>query len=498
MLLDARRVDEGSDVDCDVCVVGAGAAGITIARELAKTRLRVCVLESGGLDLDADTQALYNGESVGHPYSLPASRLRYFGGTTNHWHGWCRPLDEIDFEPRAGVPHSGWPLARSELDRHYAAARGLCQLRERTFDAADWARITGTKLFRPTPKVESTVFQVSPPTRFGKVYRHDLRRARNVRVLLHANVVRIELDPGGASVRRVRVATLSKRTFAVRARRVVLAAGAIENARLMLASTDVDRRGVGNGNDLVGRFFADHPHITVGSVRFPAKRRASAYYGVHPIGSIPSYFHLPGPHPRAEGMLKTTDAYVRAARLLRCCFVFTDPPVASALGAQVHTVARDVDGGDLSYSRTLRLRVEQAPNRDSRVALAADLDRLGVPKVKLDWRLSDFERRSAARAVAALAEALGASGLGRVNNRALLDEDAVWLEAVGGSHHMGTARMHAEPRQGVVDANCRVHGIPNLYVAGSAVFPTTGYANPTLTIVALALRLAEHLKRGRA
>ena len=488
MIRDARGIADQPTLDCDVCVVGAGAAGITIARALSRSGLKVLVLESGGLGFDQRTQNLSGGRSVGQPAGVGYSHLRYFGGTTNHWRGWCRPLDEIDFEPRESVPHSGWPLRRSDLDPYYDAARDVCELREDSFDPAHWAARTGTRMFRPTRDVASTVFQVSPPTRFGEVYREELRRADDVTILLHANVTRVQLAEGGRAVEALRVATLSVRRFTVRARRYVLAAGGIENPRLLLASNDVRRHGIGNEHDLVGRFFADHPHLFVGSIRFPADPRASAYYGVHPVGA----------HPRAEVGLTTTDRFVRAERLLRIYLVPLPGPAPAPLDAEVRAVGRDLAGADLGRAHTITKRTEQAPNPDRRVTLGRRTDELGVPSVVIDWRISEIERRSAARSLAAIAASLGALGVGRIWNRLLVEEDRVWREARGGSHHIGTVRMASDPRDGVVDADCRVHGVSNLYVAGSAVFPTTGYANPTFTIVALALRLAEHLRKARA
>jgi choline dehydrogenase-like flavoprotein len=484
MFLNARRIDQGRELDFDVCIVGAGPAGITMARELDGSALRVCVLESGGLEPELKTLSLNVGENVGHPYPVGGSRLRYFGGTSNHWAGWCRPLDAIDFEERDGIPYSGWPLKRADLDPYYVTARKICQLSEPSYEVGDWARLTGTTPLRSTPQVDNVVFQVSPPTRFGRVYRDDLRRSRNVRVLLHANLVRLELDAGAGVVRRARVATLTGRRFRIRARRVVLAAGGIENARLLLASNDVQRAGVGNEHGLVGRFFSDHPHVILGSVLLPAERGRSAFYAVHPDRQ----------HPRAEGLFTTTDRFVRSNRLLRCCLSLGRPDGDPPLRRQVEAIARDLDDSALTRLRTLQLRGEQLPNPNSRVLLSETVDQLGVPRVKLNWKFSDLDEISARRSVDAIAAAIGAAGLGRIYNRALVANDNVWRTAVGGSHQMGTARMHSDPRLGVVDANCRVHGVSNLYVGGSAVFPTTGFANPTLTIVALALRLAEHLK----
>jgi choline dehydrogenase-like flavoprotein len=301
---------------------------------------------------------------------------------------------------------------------------------------------------------------------------------------LHGNLVKLELASDGVVVRRAQVSTLTDRKFAIRPRQLVLAGGGIENARLLLASNEVQRRGIGNDNDLVGRFFADHPQADGGVALLPSRRRLLAFYG----------FHFERRRVRAEGILITSDRLVSSEGLLRFSVALRPPPPeAPSLGEQVRSVMRDLEGRDAGLSRTLHMRTEPAPNPDSRVTLSHEIDKLGVPKVRLNWQLTDLDRRSAVRSVAAIAEALGATGLARVRNLAIVDEE-LWDTIGIGAHHLGTARMHRDPRHGVVDQNCRVHGVSNLYVAGSAVFPTAGFANPTFTIVALAVRLAAHLR----
>jgi choline dehydrogenase-like flavoprotein len=140
---------------------------------------------------------------------------------------------------------------------------------------------------------------------------------------------------------------------------------------------------------------------------------------------------------------------------------------------------------------------EQTPNPDSRVTLADDTDPLGLRRVRLNWRLTEQERRSFIANIRALGRELAAAGIGRL--RPLLPDDGLWEKVVGGgSHHMGTTRISDDPKRGVVDRDCRVHGIDNLYVAGSSVFVTSGSANPTLNILALAYRLVDHLKEQPA
>ena len=496
MFLDARSIDDGAELEADVCVVGGGAAGITIARELATHRVNVCLLESGGLKPEQATQRLYEGENVGDRYrletgargALTQSRLRFFGGTTNHWVGFSRPLDEIDFEEREGIPGSGWPISRSDLESYYRRAHRICELGPYNYDAAASARIARTQHLAPDADVTTSVFRISTPTRFGQAYRKDLERARRVRVVLHANVLGLDASSEARTIERVRVATLQGRRFTVRARRFVLATGGIENARLLLASNDVRPRGIGNDNDLVGRYFADHPGGLAATVAVDAGSRALDFY------SIESALKA-----RTIGFISTTDAFVKSSGLLRFGVIVDKPPpgdeselrdgVAKLL--QLSGGARDV------RLRGLFMTSEVYPNRASRITLSSRRDALGMPRARVDWRFADPIRRSVARSLEAIGRSLARRGLARML-RGPTDDERFWSEEVTGeSHHVGTTRMHRSSRRGVVDGGCRVHGTSNLYVAGSSVFPTTGFANPTLTIVALALRLADTLARDR-
>ena len=493
MFLDARGVATGSELECEVCIVGGGAAGIVIARELTGSGARVVLLESGGFRTDAPTQQLYEGDVVGHSYApLAQARVRAFGGSTGHWQGWCRPLEDADFAARPWVPHSGWPLGARDLEPYYRRAHLLCELGPYDYRPEFWSRLTGAA---PLPldksRVESVVYQLSPPTQFGVVYRDDIRMAANVHALLHANAVRI-VRRDGRAIDRVDVATLTGRRFAVRAKHFVVATGGIENARLLLTSN------VGNDNDLVGRYFAEHPHASAALLALPKRLPAKSFYSF-----------LDTRRGRVRGAWATSRSLERERGILRLAAtldrVADDPFVprsaendrASALGEDVGEVARTLDRSGAHELFALFVRMEQAPNPESRVLLGDATDALGMPKVRLDWRLTDLDRRSLREALAAFAAAVGAARLGRLYARPSVESD-FWPNVFGGMHHIGTTRMHADPRLGVVDPDCRVHGLGNLYVAGSSVFPTGGYANPTLTIVALSLRLADHLRRRLA
>jgi choline dehydrogenase-like flavoprotein len=484
MLLDARQVDRDATLEADLCVVGAGAAGITLARALAATPLRVVLLESGGLEPHAPTQALYRGRVFGRNYfTLDSCRTRQLGGSTNCWRGMCRPLDALDFEERDWLPGSGWPFGAELLRPYYERAQQVLRLEGFDYAGARWASAGRPPLPFAGDEIETRVFQVAAH-RFGELYRAELERAPNLRTLLFANAVGFETDPEGRAVQGVRVACLDGNRFRVRARANVLACGGIENARLLLASQ------LGNAHDLVGRHFMEHPHVVAGVLLPSSEALPLGLYRAHASGRV-----------QVAGYLTSSEALRRRERLLAWCAFLAQEVELPEFEQGLARVVREIDGaagGPAARAIFLTSELEQAPNPASRVRLIEERDALGLPRVQLEWRLSAVDKQSARRHQEILGAALGRAGLGRL--QILLSEDErAWPEDLGGGrHHMGTTRMHADPRRGVVDADGRVHGLANLYVAGSSVFPTAGAANPTLTIVALALRLAEHLRGALA
>lgn len=273
MLIDLRNLDDGRVLVSTVCIIGAGVAGITLARELEKQGIDTCLLESGGLAADDATRDLARGEAVGFDYQFAdGCRGRFLGGSSNCWGGWCRPLDPWDFEKRSWIPHSGWPFGLEELRSWYEQAHQVLKLGPVNFDPLFWERSIGRRDVRRMPlctgDVRDTISQFSPPVRFGRDYRSELRRARFVRIFLHATVTQIVPDKMCTRIEQVRVRTLTGRQMSVSARLFILATGGIENARLLLASTEVAANGLGNGHGLVGRYFMDHPRMLKGYIRF--------------------------------------------------------------------------------------------------------------------------------------------------------------------------------------------------------------------------------------
>lgn len=527
MFDDARRLDADARLVFDLCIVGAGAAGITLALSLAGRGLKTVLLESGGRRASSAGRSLAAGETRGQPYfPLAETRLRRFGGTTGWWTGECRPLDAAeDLAPRPWLGQAGWPIDPRQLESYYPRAASLCGLDAPPLDPPEpWFEDAGLEpLPLPADRFLTRIFGYSERLDFAKAHGGALACAADVVVLLEATATSLATSADGARVEAVLCATLAGGRFEIVASAVVLAAGGIENARLLLASNDRRSAGLGNGHDQVGRCFMEHLFFD-DVARFTPSRRLPqiALYGRR--------HRLRGASVKAT--LAPTAATLAAAKLPNLCFKFASG-IKSRPGVVAATTLRDclrsgfpptgrtallrdllVDG-PASARALLRSRgerefegprgphplfvtvvAEQLPNAQSHVRLGTGRDALGEPVALLEWRLLERDRTAWRDGLGLLADTLADAGLGSLE--LLSDEPAALARLRGGRHHMGTTRMSDDPRQGVVDGDCCVHGMANLFVAGSSVFPTGGHANPTLTIVALALRLADHLASGAA
>ena len=528
MLSDARELANDQQVEADVCIIGAGPAGISIARELIGNGAQVWLLESGGRDAERRAQRLNRGQSVGYPIHRPhQSRVRAFGGTSRHWfapgdESWAaRPLDPIDFEVRPGIRYSGWPFDRTHLVPYYVQAQEVCQLGPFDYDPAAGPTRNG---HRPAASPGRGRDHAVPAWngRLRRLLPGGRPRPERDASALHASVVELATggDPGW--VDRVELRREDGSRCFVRARLVVAAAGGIENPRLLLLSRRFHRNGLGNNHDLVGRFFAERMSARTGYI-IPASPVLIGRAGLYPVQEA-------APGVLVQGALRVRDAVQRERQLLNCAF-FLLPRNLSIMAEAVRSVATRAKArqrrpllagmaghlgnvatglGDLGvFARdrlrrpdeargvlALRVQGEQAPNPDSRVTLGTRRDRFGLPVAQVDWRPAASDRASIRATQEAIDEAFRGAGLGHVELMLGDEHPPAMLE--GNFHHLGATRMHTDPSMGVVDADCRVHGVRNLYVAGSSVFPTYGCSNPTLTVVALALRLADHLKKQLA
>ena len=422
MLIDLHRHPEAADRTSELCIIGAGAAGITLARALAARGHDICLLESGGLDFEQATQDLYKGANLGMPYyDLDQARLRFFGGTVAIWGGRCALLDPIDFRRREWVPHSGWPIDRATLDPYYRRAHDQLDLGAFQYDHDVWQALGVPPQGFDPARIDTVLWRFDEVAeRFAASRARDLIDAPNVRILLHANAVKIQADAGGRSVEHVEVRAIDGPVVKVKARAFVLACGAIENARLLLASDDVEPHGIGNAHDQVGRCFMEHTAGRLGKVETPQPFALWA--------AFQKRFMAEGP-PLAPA-LRLGDAAQKEARALNGIATLKlqrDPSRGVALGNKLyhglkHSINPTRGGRALDHvyrgvrgliHRRVRMpierlranagitglylitRGEQAPNPDSRVLLSAERDALGSRRADLDWRLSEIDKHSA-------------------------------------------------------------------------------------------------------
>lgn len=525
---DLARWDDGVRLDTDVCIVGGGPAGISLAAELAHTRVRVCLLEGGGADREPETQALYRFESVGAGWKGDAERrVRALSGSSMTWAGRCAPLDSIDFRARSWVPHSGWPIGRRDLDPPLERAGALLGLGPQRYDESLFQRFG---VAPPSPALDPALLRQqiwqysrgksSPhePVRFADDVLAGLRDSSSLTLVLHANVTRIDTE--GGRVTGVSASSLNGKRLSVRAKVVVLACGAIENARLLLASAD---GGLGNEHDLVGRYLMDHPSPVVAT--FPPHAADSLLhrfgrYRLEDASGIHTYLVGAALSERAQmskGLLNCTASLLAEPRadaamvaLRRLARAGGSVPEARAIVRDVFHVARAPSElasavvrramgrpprADIA-SLALICHPEQLPDPASRVMLASDRDALGVPIVRIDWRVHELERDTVLATFDLLRRELARLGLPAPRPASWMRGDEDWRPAfTDAGHPMGTTRMHDDPRAGVVDSTAKVHGVEGLYAAGPSVMPTSGAGAPMLTIVALSVRLGAHLKR---
>ncbi|UCD61028.1 MAG: GMC family oxidoreductase [Flavobacteriaceae bacterium] len=511
MHTDARKLANNAKIEGDLCIVGAGAAGISMALDWNNSGKKVILLEGGGFEYDNKIQDLYSGNSTGQRYyPLRSCRLHLFGGTTGHWGGMCAPFDHIDFRKRSWVPDSGWPISLEDLVPFYKRAQGLFELDAYNYNLHYWQKEYPALTPFPLDKniIWSKMWQFSPPTRFGKTYKETIVKSPNIHLYTYANLTKIVANNAVSNIKELIVKNLEGKTQRVRAKKFVLACGAIQNARMLLASSDVAKKGIGNGNDLVGRYFMEH--LEIKSAELWLKRPISTELYIFDYGTRKPRAEL----ALTEGIQEETGILNGSASLTPLVMAKQQMPlidvwsnedprksfdklVANFRESREQNASWQNENGNTAFE--LFTRMEQAPNRNSRVTLSNEKDALGVPRPQLHWELTDLDKYSIRKFYHILGTQMGKAGIGRVRLEEFLwdEKDNSMPDRLGGGwHHMGTTRMSEDPNKGVVDANCKVHGISNLFIAGSGCFSTAGAPNPTLTLVALSLRLSDHLKKG--
>jgi len=529
MIVDLRGIPDKTTINADVAIIGSGPAGITLAKELGDSGVTVALFESGGEDYDADVQALYSGRNVGLPYyDLDVTRLRFLGGSSNHWEGMCRPIDDEDFAAHDWIPLSGWPIEAASLQGYYRRAQEILELGPYEYDAATWLKRLNTTMLGTIPFspeiVDHTVwrFKKGGPVRFGAKYRDYLQKSPSVTTYLNASVTELMTNQSGDRIESFTISTLDHKSYTATARIFVVAAGGIENPRILLASNKgAHANGIGNAHDQVGRYFMEHVAAPVGQLVLSDEDTPTQLYTnfAHEFvvdGVTAQAGMVLRPEVREKMKLLNTiltlemDAPAGLTAVNNLKHSFTTGIRPASLTEDLITVIRNFDGIFSYYYQkkfkqqlpktdtfTLYARAEQAPNPESRITLDPEnRDALGIPSLKLHWALTELDLHSLRQTGTAIGQESARLGIGRLRIADWLQDPSPQPAGIvgGGHHHMGTTRMSGDPKTGVVDADCRVHGVNNLFIGGSSVFSTCGFANPTHTLVALALRLGETIK----
>lgn len=526
MIIDGRSAEIFEAREYDILIVGAGPVGITLALELSGQGFRIGLLESGETNFDPDTQELYDGEVTGHDaVDLAAIRLRFLGGTTNHWGGRCVPMDRLDFERAPPGELTGWPISYDEMWPYYERAHPYFQIGRAEYDPLRIGDITDNDLLLANANDVRTVVIRQSDTQFGPTYEPALTEADDIDLWLWTNVTGLDIDTDG-QIRGVTTRTLSGMAREFRARFVVLACAAVENARQILAHNARYTTQLGNAGDLLGRAYMDHPTAGAGFVWLDQPLPPQIYWTLPPdtdgttirflwslseetlareeLNNIQFYL-IPYDETRdprireanqgwsalrgiAKWMLGEPGRNFRFSTAYCNAITNADVLAADALGM--------IDREGSTERLLLKYEVEQRPDRDNRVTLSEERDALGQPRADLHWAPTNADRDSVLRTTALIGQAIGTAGLGRVELEDHFDEP-YWASSTSW-HQMGTTRMSAAPEDGVVDPDCRLWDTQNLYLAGGSVMPTGGRSNPTMTMVALSIRLADHLKQRMA
>ena len=472
MFIEPENLESDGAEIIDTCVFGSGPAGMTLALKLAKAGQQVVLVEAGAQEYEDWSQAHYEGTVIGDAYHpLDAARLRMFGGSSNHWAGHSIPLEAEDYTPRPYAAHTGWPISINDVAPYLAEACDILEIPN------DFAEIAYSDITRKTR------FQWSPPVVFSEKYGEEIAASSNLRVVLETALVGFQQD--GAQISAARLRTRDGQTYTLRARQFVMCLGGIENSRMLLWMNAENNHALIENRDLIGRYWMEHPHVQLGEVLFE--------------NLTPDFFY------NDEATFSLTRARQDEAKILNAALQVErySYSATKALIADVACVAPALGtrllhglGKKLVCGARLHGQWEQAPVADNRVTLGRERDAFGIPKTELYWQRSRTDQKTIAETTRIFAEDLAQAGLGRVRlaqwierDTMVPDEDmmAIW-------HHMGGTRMSDDPARGLVDKNLKVHGLGNLYIGGSSVFPTGGYANPTLMIVQMSLRLAAHLE----
>lgn len=507
MFKDFKKIFSNKVMEYDICIIGSGPAGISVAKQLLETNKRIAILESGGLEIEDEYHDLNQGINSGPNYlSLDNSRLRCFGGAGKLWAGHCVPFKKDEFDKKLFIPLSGWPISLDDLKIYYKKAADMLGISyEKFFDENLFGNTYEEKSFNELNSngslITSNIKQISSSINrdFSEKYKKEFINSKNLDVIYHATVICLNSSDNAKNIKSVTLSDLNDNKALLKAKIFVLACGALENPRILLNSNKTYKNGIGNENGMVGSCFMSHPSINeVAEVKknkqtcvsydksidykvnfeVSSKERYKQKILRHSINFVPSKNQINSKHQSYKSGLSDYFKILNNTNLFNrifCKAIF--------------------DKEFSSKNWVINIGLEQPPLMSNKINLDKMKDKLGMPLINLYWaKLSKIEEDTVIKAVKNTARTLGLQSSGRIkftdellNGSAFNFDDPI-------NHHIGTTRMSDNPKTGVVDKNCKVFGILNLYITGSSNFPTSSIANPTYTIVALSLRLGEYLK----
>ena len=551
MIIEAKQIIENTCFEADICIIGSGPAGISLALEMQKSNKKIIILTGGVAHETAANQDFNKGFAFpkGSHEPLEENRRRAFGGTSLVWGGRCIPFDPIDFEERSWIPYSGWPINYDELVPYYKKASLLCKSGTFEYDVSNsFKHLKGNEIIEGIDNediVSSKLERWSTPVNFAKDYFEILKESTNIEVLLDTHLISIATENGGDAVTSI-IAKAEKKIITIKATTYVLACGGIENPRLLLASkSEFHPNGIGNNNDVVGRYYMSHffgiyaglAPINRINIVYDFERDQEGVYcrrrwaitkkaqNERKMGNGIFFLHQAN---NQDGHRNPLFSIVFVTKFILSLFAEKSITKAkqkwlkskSDISSHLSVIVKDgwkqlpaiikiaskrfqkrrlpfVLPSVKSNKLGLYFQTEHFPNPKSRISIVEnELDLVGIPRVSVNINFTDIDKKTIVEAHRIFVNRYLKAGIGAIyfNEKGLINFIEEKINTFNSSaHHLGTTRMSESPRLGVVDKNCKVHGINNLYIAGSSVFPTGSHVNPTLTIVALAVRLGDYL-----
>jgi choline dehydrogenase-like flavoprotein len=525
VLVDLEEVEaQPESIRAQVCIIGAGVAGHSLAQRLVTAGIDVALLEAGGRFHEERSQSIYNARMARLKHSgTHEGRFRLLGGSSTRWGGQLLPYTAEILQPPSSLPSHGWPLTIDEVALFYPDAERLLGADDLPFDAKLFLAASHRKappLLDALPELNVRFSKCAPFSRrnLGTTVGKDLEQSSSATLYLHANLTELLLAPTGDRIEAALVRNYAGTKFRFEADHFVLSSGTIETSRLLLASRSVNPKGVGNTHDQVGRYFHDQINLPSAKLTGPARKMFLESFGpflfrrtAHTVKfeastqlrerlnllAVMAHIIIDEPEDSgvsvARSLLRSVQRQDMKEAILR--ELFKVPRASIDLGRLAYTAKFEKRRHASPHAAVmLCLNSEQLPLADTRIRLDDDLDHLGMPKTVVDWTVSNTDLTTLRTFAAYLRERFAALSINGVEWRPeIFDESAEITGITDTFHPMGGCRMGTDPRESVVDSNLTVHGIPNLSIASAAVYPAGGSSNPSLTIIALALRLADKL-----